>query len=80
MNSAELKQKLHEYIDSAEEKKLKAIYTIMEDDIEVYDYVSDESFIKKLNKRVKDLETGKEKGLLWNEVKAKAIKATRTVK
>jgi len=34
MEPASLKQKLHHYIDVADERKLQAIYTILEDDIE----------------------------------------------
>lgn len=80
MKSAQLKQRLHEYINFADEKKLKAIYTIVEDEIENYDYTNDKKFINELNKRAKDLESGKEKGLSWNEVKAKAVKAIHPLK
>lgn len=34
MEPFEIKQKLHQYIDNAEEKKLRAIYTILEEEIE----------------------------------------------
>lgn len=34
MNTSSIKEKLHRYIDIADEKKLAAIYTILEDDIE----------------------------------------------
>ena len=34
MKSTDIKQKLHQYIDTADEKKLQAIYTILEDEIE----------------------------------------------
>jgi hypothetical protein len=33
MRTTQIKQQLHDYIDSAEDKKLKAIYTLLEDDI-----------------------------------------------
>jgi hypothetical protein len=43
MEQASLKQKLHRYIDVADEKKLQAIYTILEDEIEgEYFYTQDE--------------------------------------
>jgi hypothetical protein len=34
MEGKTLKQKLHDYIDTADEKKLQAIYVILEDEIE----------------------------------------------
>jgi F0F1-type ATP synthase gamma subunit len=34
MATEQLKEKLHEYIDTADEKKLEAIYTILQDTIE----------------------------------------------
>ncbi len=43
MEQASIKQKLHRYIDVADEKKLQAIYTILEDEIEgEYFYTQDE--------------------------------------
>ena len=33
MGTADIRQQLHDYIDSAEEKKLKAIYTLVENDM-----------------------------------------------
>jgi hypothetical protein len=33
MATAQLKEKLHEYTDTADEKKLEAIYTILQDTI-----------------------------------------------
>jgi hypothetical protein len=43
MEPVSIKQKLHRYIDVADEKKLQAIYTILEDEIEgEYFYTQDE--------------------------------------
>ena len=43
MEPASIKEKLHHYIDVADEKKLQAIYTILEDEIEgEYFYTQDE--------------------------------------
>lgn len=43
MEEASIKQKLHHYIDVADEKKLQAIYTILEDEIEgEYFYTQEE--------------------------------------
>jgi hypothetical protein len=43
MATAQLKEKLHEYIDTADEKTLEAIYTILQDTIgEEQQYSADE--------------------------------------
>jgi hypothetical protein len=79
MKTAELKQKLHEYIDNAEEKKLKAIYTMVEDEIKSsYHYLNDEEFMKELDRRFNELESGEDKGTTWNTVKRKTLKALQS--
>jgi len=81
MKTVELRKKLHNYIDIAQEKKLKAIYTMVEDEIgESYDHWSDEDFVKEMNRRMSELETGKIKGYEWNEVKKKALKKIKVAK
>jgi hypothetical protein len=43
MIAAQIKQTLHEYIDSADEEKLEAIYTVLKDSIPAdYTYSKDE--------------------------------------
>lgn len=50
MTKAQIKQKLHDYIDTAESKRLQAIYTILESEM-AYDWRKDEKWIAELNKR-----------------------------
>ena len=70
MNTTTIRQKLHEYIKVADDKKVKAIYTIVESDInEMNEWWNDESFIAELDKRSSDLKSGKEKGITWSELK-----------
>ena len=51
--SLAMRKKLHQFIDTVEEKKLKAMYTIFEDEIE--NYYTDE-FKTMLNDRVAEYE------------------------
>ena len=52
MESVELRQKLHHYIENAEEKKLQAIFTMVEDEInEYYNHWDDEDFVNELHQR-----------------------------
>jgi hypothetical protein len=52
MKTEELKQKLHRYIETANEKKLKAIYTMVEEEIEERgEWWNDEAFVAGLEQR-----------------------------
>jgi len=52
MDTATLKQKLHYYIDTAEDKKLEAIYTILENEIkEDGSWWSDKDFVTEMDRR-----------------------------
>lgn len=60
MTLAAVKEKLHSYIDHADDKKLKAIYTLLERDIEAGDVI-DEKMMKELDKRWEKYSSGKSK-------------------
>ena len=52
MKHLELKEKLHHFIEIAQEKKLKAIYSLVEDEIKSnYDNWDDAVFIAEISKR-----------------------------
>jgi putative addiction module component (TIGR02574 family) len=76
MTSTQLRKKLHRFIDSAEEKKLKAIYVMVEDEIEVQSLLSDKQKAE-LDKRYEEYLQGKGKNYTWEEAKMK-IKKSRT--
>ncbi|MGZ3776198.1 MAG: addiction module protein [Mucilaginibacter sp.] len=66
MTTASIKQRLHEYIDSAEDKKLKAIYTLLEDDIEDEYQLTDEQKAE-LDRRLYNYQNGVGKNYTWDE-------------
>jgi hypothetical protein len=71
MTTAAIRNKLYDYIRVAEDKKIKAIYTMLEGDIEqAYDYWGGKDFVAELNKRSADFKSGKVKGISWEEAKA----------
>lgn len=75
MSTTLIKQKLHRYIETAEAKKLKAFYTIVEGEIKTQ---SSTITLQELNHRISDFENSKVKGISWEEVKQRARKsATR---
>jgi putative addiction module component (TIGR02574 family) len=82
MNTTAIRQKLYDYIRVAEDKKVKAIYTMVEEEInEAYDWSSDPAFIAELDKRSAEYKSGKVKGVSWEEarkqVQASAKKGVR---
>lgn len=76
MNTSTIRQKLYEYIRAADDKKVKAIYTILENDVnEFYEWWNDKDLVAELDSRSSDLKSGKDKGLSWDEVKKELFKS-----
>ena len=70
MNTAEIRQKLYDYIKTADDKKVKAIYTIVESEInQVNEWWQDNELVAELERRSADLISGKDKGISWAEFK-----------
>jgi len=73
MTTAEIKLRLHQYIETAQESKLKAIYTMVEEEIsETYDFWNDEEFVAELVKRENSYLNGTSKAYTLEESIAKA--------
>ena len=71
MSSAALREKLQGYIRVADEKKLKAIYHLLESEIEEKgEWWQDKNFVKELDKRYEQWETGKGSAYTIDETKA----------
>ena len=69
MEANELREKLTDYIQVADTKKLEALYILLEDEIESeYKWYEDEAFVAKLDERVRRYESGEEKGYTMEEV------------
>jgi len=74
MSATEIRHWLYEYIRFADEKKVKAIYTIVEDEIKEKHEVWNAAFTKEMQRRSKDMESGKVKGKSRIDV-SKSVKA-----
>lgn len=75
MNTTAIRQKLCEYIDVADEEKVKAIYSIIKNDLnETDDWWNDQDFITTLDRISNDLKNGTDKGYLWAEIKNELLK------
>ena len=87
MNNKEVKEKLHQYIDNATDEELEEMLSIVEEDTVEYGvevknetWHEDKQFVKDMEQGVKDFETGKDKGIPWEEVHTKALERIKKKK
>jgi len=66
MAEVQIKQALHEYIDTADDKKLEAIYTILKNSI-ASDYQYSEDELEEINNRRSKYKNGEEQTLAAEE-------------
>jgi hypothetical protein len=78
MSILAIRQKLHHYIETAKDKKVKAIFAMVEDDLEDGSIIWTDEFVNELNQRIIDFEKGKVKGRTWLEVKKKARQLSKS--
>jgi hypothetical protein len=63
-NGSAIRHKLYDYIRVADDKKLTAIYNLLESEIEqTNEWWKDKKLVDEFDNRYKDLESGKDKGL-----------------
>ncbi len=62
MIATQIRHRLYEYIRFADEKKVKAIYTIVEEEIKEKQEVWNKAFVKEMQQRAKEIESGKVQG------------------
>ncbi len=68
-----IRQKLHQYIETAQDKKVKALFALIEEEIEESsDHWQDEAFIAELEKSEKAYLNGTAKLLTIDQAVAKA--------
>ncbi len=76
MTTKDIRKKLHDYIDSASDKKVKAFYVIVEDEIEdTYDSpLDDPAFLAEMDRRYENYKANPDAAKTWDEVKKSARK------
>ncbi len=74
MKTINIRKKLADYLQVADEKKVNAIYVMLEDEInsEINDW--NEDFVKELDKRSKSFENKSARTYSWSETKKAALK------
>ncbi|MBA3675663.1 MAG: hypothetical protein H0W75_12045 [Chitinophagaceae bacterium] len=80
MSSAAIRNKLYDYIRVADDKKLNAIYNLLENEIEqTNEWWKDKKFTKELDSRYQALENGSDKGFTIDQLE-KSVPKLRTQK
>jgi putative addiction module component (TIGR02574 family) len=74
MNTTSIRQKLHNYLEVADDKKLKAIYTIVEDAIQESEVEYTDEFKAELDRRFTAYSNGTEKTFTAEESKERIMK------
>ncbi|HEY4289790.1 MAG TPA: addiction module protein [Puia sp.] len=68
--SASIRHKLYDYIRLADDRKLSAIYNLLEGEIEeTHEWWKNKNFMEELDKRYEALENGSDKGFTVEELK-----------
>ena len=81
MKSSEIRKKLHHYIDTADEKKIKAIFTMVEEEIEeTYEHWNDNNFVSELKEQENTYLKGKLKTHTIEESLSNTASALKKVK
>lgn len=71
MNTATIREKLYDYIRVADDKKIKAIYMILEDEItEEKEWWENKDYITELDNRYKAWENGTDKAYTLAEIES----------
>ena len=80
MGAIAIRERLQDYIRVAEDKKVKAIYTMIENDLQNYEWWNDQKLIAEFDKISSDFELGKEKGFTVEEMNLRLNKIKKQKK
>ena len=76
MTIATIRKKLQDYIQTADDKKVKAIFTLIESDLEKeLNWWEDEAFLNDLDERGSRYKEGIDKGFTFAEAKEEILKS-----
>lgn len=78
MTTIAIRKKLADYLKVADDKKVKAIYTMVQDEISTGENDWDENFIKELQSRSRSFRNGTAKTYSWEETKRAALKKVKS--
>ncbi len=75
MNTTAIRKKLQDYIRVADDRKIEAIYTMLEHELDAREeWWNDQEFINLLTIASNDLKNGTDKGVAWNHLKESLLR------
>jgi len=80
MSTSEIREKLIRYMRVADDKKVKAIYTMVEDEMDTSANEWNEDLVKELEQRSKTMATGTAKTYSWKETRLAARQRLKALK
>lgn len=80
MNMSDIREKLIRYMRVADDEKVKAIYTMVEDELSTSENDWNEDFIKELEGRSKNFANGTAKTYSWEETREAALRKLKSIK
>jgi hypothetical protein len=80
MRTSEIRERLIRYMRIADDKKVKAIYTMVEDEMDTSANDWDEDFVKELEQRSRSMANGTAKTYSWEETRAAARQRLKSLK
>ena len=70
MTTAAIRQKLYEYIRFSDDKKVKAIYSVVSGETnETIEWWHDKKLLEKVKQADADMDSGKDEGIEWSKLK-----------
>lgn len=79
MTTLTIRQKIYDYIKVADDKKVKAIYTMLEENIEQsFEPLDDENILKEVERRSAEYKKDKSKAMSWNDAKEKILTSRKS--
>jgi len=80
MTTSAIRKKLTDYLKVADEQKIKAIYTMVKDEIDTEANDWSPAFVKELERRRKEVVNGTAETYSWEETKKAAISRVKSKK
>ena len=75
MSTEAIRQQLYDYIRVAEDRKLQAIYTILEAELDTApaSWSDNPALVAEIDRRTEEYKTGKVQSIAWEDVKAQIL-------